>query len=464
MGRRGHRRIIGDVLARHASLLLVLAGLGLLAAGGAGAQTAATTTVPSIELSGSIDPATQKWIESALDQAADDGAPLAIIRIDTPGGLEDSMREIVQEIIDAPMPVVVYVAPNGARAASAGAFITEAADVAAMAPQTNIGSASAVTSTGGDIGGTLGVKITNDAAAFIRALAETHGRDGTVPERMVTEAENVTAAEALDADAIDLVAASEDELLAELDGFRVAGPKATTLDTDGLELSERDMPFQYELLQLLVNPTVAYLLLLVGLVGIAIEIFSPGLIIPGLVGAVSFLLGAFGTAQLPVTAIGIGLLVLGLVMIIAEAHLPTHGLLGVVGVIALAVSGLLLFDTNSDSFEVSAPAVIVVAVLIGGGMAFAVGKAVAARGEPVRAGVEELVGARGDVRDPLAPVGHVYVAGALWRASLADDATAGDAARVSERGARVRVEAVEGLTLRVRPLAEVEASEQGAGT
>ena len=139
------------------------------------------------------------------------------------------------------------------------------------------------------------------------------------------------------------------------------------------------MPFQYQLLQLLVNPTVAYLLLLVGLVGIAIEIFSPGLIIPGLVGAVSFLLGAFGTAQLPVTAIGIALLVLGLVMIIAEAHLPTHGMLGVVGVIALAVSGLLLFDTDSDSFEVSAPAVIVVAVLIGGGLAFAVSKAVAAR-------------------------------------------------------------------------------------
>ena len=162
---------------RRVSVLLVFAGLALLVAGGAGAQTE-DATVPSIELSGSIDPATEKWIGSALDDAADDDAPLAIIRIDTPGGLEESMRGIVQDIIEAPMPVVVYVAPNGARAASAGAFITEAADVAAMAPQTNIGSASAVTSTGEDIGGTLGEKIDNDAAAFIRALAETHGRDG----------------------------------------------------------------------------------------------------------------------------------------------------------------------------------------------------------------------------------------------------------------------------------------------
>jgi membrane-bound serine protease (ClpP class) len=273
----------------HIWLWSVLAGL-LLLPGAVGAQS--SQTVPSIELSGTIDPATEKWIGSALDDAADDDAPLAIIRLDTPGGLDTSMREIIQSILDAPMPVVVYVSPNGARAASAGAFITEAADVAAMAPQTNIGSASAVTSTGGDIGGTLGRKIENDAAAFIRALAEGHGRNGALAERMVTEAENVTAAEALDANAIDIVAASEEELLADLDGYEVQGPKAQTLDTAGFVIDKRDMPLQYELLQILVNPTIAYLLLLVGLVGIAIEIFSPGLFIPGTLGVVSFLLGA----------------------------------------------------------------------------------------------------------------------------------------------------------------------------
>ena len=451
-----------SAMARRAQIWLWLVLIALLALAPVG-DAQSPDQVPSIELSGTIDPATEKWIGVALDQAADDEAPLAIIRIDTPGGLDSSMRAIVSDILEAPMPVVVYVSPDGARAASAGAFITEAGDVAAMAPQTNIGSASAVTATGEDIGGTLEIKIENDAAAFIRALAEGHGRDGALPERMVTEAENVTAAEALDAGAIDIVAADEDELLAQLDGFEVQGPKAQTLATSGLVIDERQMSFQYELLQLLVNPTIAYLLLLVGLVGIAIEIFSPGLIIPGAVGAVSFLLGAFGTAQLPVTAAGVVLLVIGVAMIIAEAHLDTHGIVGAIGVIALAASGLLLFDTDSSELEVSAPVVIAVAILLGGGLAFAVSKAVEAGRAPAQTGREYLVGASGEVRVPLAPVGQVYLDGALWRAMLADDASDDEAERVRGRGARVRVEAVEGLTLRVRPLAEiVSATEEGA--
>jgi membrane-bound serine protease (ClpP class) len=441
----------------------VLAGLALLLPVGGAAQ--GSQTVPSIELSGTIDPATEGWVGSQLEDAADDGAPLVIIRIDTPGGLESSMREIVQDILDAPMPVVVYVSPNGARAASAGAFVTEAGDVAAMAPQTNIGSASAIQSNGEDIGGTLGVKIENDAAAFIRALAESHGRDGELPERMVTDAENVTAEEALAAGAIDLVADSQDDLLAQLDGFEVQGPKEGTLQTEGLEIDERDMSLQYQALQILVNPTVAYLLLLVGLVGIAIEVVSPGLIVPGTLGAVSFLLGAYGSAQLPVTAAGIALLVVGIVLIVAEAHLDTHGIVGAIGVVALAASGLLLFNTDSSSFEVSVPVVITVAVLLGGGLAFVVSKAVQAGKAPPHSGREHLAGYTGDVRVPLTPVGQVYVDGSLWRASLADDASDDDVARVRERGARVRVEAVEGLTLRVRPLADVDATpEQGART
>jgi len=441
------------------ALWCLVAG-ALLAPGALQAQS--SNTVPSIELQTTIDPASAKWISSALDDAADDGAPLAIIRIDTPGGLDESMREIVKDIIDAPMPVVVYVSPDGARAASAGAFITQAGDVAAMAPQTNIGAASAVTATGGDIGGTLGEKVENDAAAYIRALAESHGRDGALPARMVTDAESVTASEALDQRAIDVIAASEDELLTELDGIRVKGPKATILHTAGLEISERDTPLQYELLSLLVNPTVAYLLLLVGLVGLGIEVFSPGLIFPGTLGLVSLLLGAYGTAQLPVTAAGIALLVVGIGLIIAEAHLPTNGVLGAVGVLALALSGLLLFDTGSDAFEVSAPVVIVVALLLGGALAFAVQKVVAARHRPVMTGWEEMVGAVGEVRQPLVPAGQVFVDGALWRAVPAEGAPAGEVERVSRRGARVRVEAVEGLTLRVRPLEREAEPVEGA--
>ena len=442
-------------MRRCVALWLVLCGLLLLVAPASPGQDS-STTVPSIDLSATIDPATEKWIGSALDDAADDDAPLAIIRIDTPGGLESSMREIVKDIIDAPMPVVVYVSPNGARAASAGAFITEAADVAAMAPQTNIGAASAVTSSGGDIGGTLGEKIENDASAFIRALAETHGRDGELPGRMVTDAESVTAQEALDAKAIDLISPDEDALLSDLDGFRVQGPKAQTLDTAGLTIDERGIPLQYELLGIIVDPTVAYLLIVLGLIGIVIEIFSPGLILPGALGAVSLVLGVYGSSQLPVTAAGIVLLVVGIAAIIAEAHLPTGGVLGVVGVISLALSGLLLFDTGSDAFEVSVPAVIVIAVLLGGSLVFVVAKAVEARGRPVASGREEMIGARGDVRQPLDPVGQVFVRGALWRARGIEDADPGDADRLRTLGAIVRVESVEGLTLRVRPGEEAE--------
>jgi len=429
-----------------AMLAAIVAALPL----SAGAQS--STTVPAIEFDGTVDPASEKWIDSALDDAADDDAPLAIIRLDTAGGLESSMREIVQSIIEAPMPVVVYVSPDGSRAASAGAFITEAADVAAMSPQTNIGSASAVTSTGGDIGGTLEVKIENDASAYIRALAEAHGRDGELPGQMVSDAANFTAAEALDGGAIDLVVADDDELLAELDGLRIQGPKAQTLATAGLEIDDRDPPLQYELLSLLVNPNIAYLLLLAGLIGILIEVFSPGLILPGTLGVVSLLLGAYGTAQLPVTAAGIALLVVGIAMVIAEAHLPTGGILGVVGVAAMAVSGLLLFDTGTSELEVSAPLVIAVAVVLGGFMAIAVNKVVQARRNPTMTGWEEMIGAEGDIRQPLGPVGQVFVKGALWRARLAEDAPAIDADRVRERGARVRVESVDGLTLTVRPV------------
>jgi membrane-bound serine protease (ClpP class) len=436
----------------HVWLWFLLAAV-LLVPGAVGAQT--STAVPSIEFGGTVDPATERWIGSALDDAAEEEAPLVIITLDTPGGLETSMRAIVQDILDAPMPVVVYVSPNGARAASAGAFITEAADVAAMAPQTNIGSASAVTAGGEDIEGTLGVKIENDAAAFIRALADSHGRDGELPGRMVTEAENVTAAEALDAGAIDIVAGSEDELLTALDGFKVVGPKAQVLDTAGLELDQRQMPFADELLQLLVNPTIAYLLLLVGLVGIAIELFSPGLILPGVLGVISLVLGIFGSAQLPITVAGIVLLVLGVGLIIAESQLPTHGIVGAGGVVALALAGLLLFNTNTDALEVSVPAVITVALLFGGFLAFATKKALEARRRPVLSGREEMIGATGEVRTPLDPVGQVFVGGALWRATLPEDAAEpeSEVTRLG-RGARVRVESVEGLTLRVRPVEE----------
>jgi membrane-bound serine protease (ClpP class) len=417
-------------------------------------------TAVSIELPGSIDPATEGWIGGALDDAADDGAELVIIRLDTPGGLDTSMREIVQDIIAAPMPVVVYVSPDGARAASAGLFVTQAADVAAMAPQTNIGSASPVSISGADIDEVLGEKIENDAAAYVRALATEHGRNPALAEEMVREATNVTAPEALDAGLIDLIAADEQDLLEQLDGFVVKGPKAGALDTEGLEIETRDMPLQYDLLQLIVNPNVSFLLILTGILGLAIELFSPGLVFPGAAGLISFVLGLYGSAQLPVTAAGIILLVVGIGLIIAEAHVAAGGVLGVIGVIALAASGLLLYDTDAEGFEVSAPLVIGVSVVLGSLLAVAVAKVVEARRNPVWTGEEELPGEEGDVRVGLDPVGQVFVHGALWRAEPAEGPGAGPI----PAGARVRVESVDGLTLKVRTITgDVETTREGAG-
>ena len=431
------------------ALIALVAGALMLALPASGQQDERLAV--SLELTGSIDPATERWISGALEDAADDGAELVIVRLDTPGGLDSSMRAIVQDIIAAPMPVVVYVSPDGARAASAGLFVTQAGDVAAMAPQTNIGSASPITIGGGDVDEVLGRKVENDAAAYVRALAEEHGRDAELAEEMVREATNVTAQEALDAGLVDVVARSQEELLAELDGFRVRGPKAGTLDTEGLVVEERDMPLQYDILQLLVNPNIAYLLLIAGVLGLAVELLSPGLIFPGSIGLLSLLLGLYGTAQLPVTAAGILLLVLGVGMIVAEAHLPTSGILGGLGVVALAVAGLLLFDTDSEGFGISVPLVLGIAIFFGGGLAIVVSKVVEARRNPVYTGQEELVGREGVVRVALDPVGQAFVEGALWRAELVDP----DLAPVVT-GVRVRVESVDGLTLMVRPIADDE--------
>jgi membrane-bound serine protease (ClpP class) len=432
--------------------LLALAGAAIAIAPALGQAPSAGRSsgiAYSIQLQATIDPATEKWISSALDNAASEHARIAIIRLDTPGGLADSMRSIIQDMFAAPMPVVVYVSPDGARAGSAGAYITEAADVAAMAPVTNIGSATPIAIGPGGESQDLARKIKNDAAASMRALARAHGRNAKLAQLLVTKAKNLTAHEAKRAGLIDLVSPSQEALLHQLDGFHVKGTKAQVLRTAGLQIENHDLPFTYQLLEIIVNPTVSYLLILLGLVGLGIELVSPGLIAPGTIGLISFLLGLYGTAQLPVTIAGVLLLVFGVALIVAEAHYSAHGILGASGVAALIASGLLLYNTNSSAFGISVPVVVVVGLALGGLLAIAVQRAVKARRQPKRTGWEEMVGAIGEVREPLDPVGQVFVEGALWRAELAES---DGHQRALERGSRVRVEAVEGLTLHVRRL------------
>jgi membrane-bound serine protease (ClpP class) len=421
-----------------------LAGLALLIAAGPLQGQPQPRVAHSIELSGTIDPASERWVGQALDDAEEAGARVVILRLDTPGGLDTSMRAIVKRIIAAPLPVVVYVAPNGARAASAGLFVTLAADVAAMAPQTNIGSATPVQIGPGEEDEVLGRKVRNDAAAYARALAAGHGRNADLAERMVREAVNVTAARAERAGMVDVLARSEGELLRKLDGYQVRGPKAQVLATDGLRLDRRDMPLHLAALQLLVQPTIASLLLLAGLAGIAIEIFNPGGIAPGVLGAIALVLGLYGTAQLPVTASGVILIVLALGLFAAETQVPSGGLLGGSGIIALVAGLLVLYDTDSEGFEVSVPAAIAGGVLLGAFTLFAASKGLAARHAPVHGGSSELLGQDGIVRSQLDPIGHVFVNGALWRARSLDGETA------LARGERVTVERIEGLTLAVR--------------
>jgi membrane-bound serine protease (ClpP class) len=428
---------------RGLATLSLLAGLVLVTAP-APAQQRDPKVVKSIQLDVTINPATAEWVKEALDDAKREHAYMVIFRLDTPGGLDDSMRKIIKRIIAAPMPVVVYVYPNGARAASAGLYITEAADVAAMAPQTNIGSATPISLGGGNEDKVLGRKIRNDAAAYVRALAEGHGRNPDLAEQMVRKATNVSASEAKRRNLIDVIAPDVPSLVRNLDGYRVKGPKAQRLETSGARIESRDLPFKFQLLELLVNPNTVFLLFTLGLIGLGFELFHPGAILPGAIGGISLIIALFGLAQLPINIAGLLLILLAFGLFVAEAFIVSHGALAAGGVLSLIFGGLLLFDTNNNAYEISVPVVIFTAAMLGSFFAWIISKAVQARHGQVHTGSEELIGAHGTVRSPLDPIGHVFVKGALWRAHTADD-------RPLDAGQEVTVEAVDGLTLTVAP-------------
>src|SRR4051812_41262858 len=344
--------------------------------------------VQSIELDVTINPASAEWVKEALDDAKDAHAYMVIFRLDTPGGLDDSMRKIIKRIIAAPMPVVVYVSPNGARAASAGLYITEAADVAAMAPQTNIGSATPISLGGGNEDKVLGRKIRNDAAAYVRALAEGHGRNPDLAEQMVRKATNVPASEAKRRNLVDVIAPDVPSLVRKLDGYRVKGPKAQRLDTSGARIESRSLPFKFQVLELLVNPNTVFLLFTLGLIGLGFELFHPGAILPGAIGGISLIIALFGLAQLPINIAGLLLILLAFGLFVAEAFIVSHGALAAGGVLSLIFGGLLLFDTNSDAYEVSVPIVIFTAAMLGSFFAWVISKAVQARHRQVHTGTE----------------------------------------------------------------------------
>src|SRR5262245_27699888 len=409
---------------------------------------AAASRVDVLTLDGVISPVTVRLVESAIDQSRARGARALVIRLDTPGGLEKSMRVIAQRILNAEVPVIVYVAPTGARAASAGVFITLAGHVAAMAPATNIGAAHPV-AVGGGIDKESLRKIENDAAAFVRTLALERGRNADWAEKAVRESVSATEREALKLHVVDLVADSLPDLLEKVDGRTVKTSRGpVTLATRGAEVIPVDVGLRERFLNIITDPNVAYVLMMLGVLGLFFELSNPGVIVPGIIGGICLILAFYAFQSLPINFAGLLLILLGIVLLVAEIKIVSHGVLAIGGVIALALGSLLLFDAPEASFRIS-PWLLVASVgVVAATLLVTMTAGARALRRPPMLGAEGMIGATGVARGALSPDGQVHVAGELWRA-VAQGAPVAD-------GHPIRVVEVDGLTLKV-----VEVRESG---
>jgi membrane-bound serine protease (ClpP class) len=399
----------------------------------AGSAHAGNGKVLAVKFDADVNPVTQKWLSDRIKEGAKYDA--LVIELDTPGGLDESMRKIVQDELSAKEPIVVYVAPNGARAASAGVWISQAADVLAMSPVSNIGSSTPISGNGANIGSDLRRKVVNDAAASLRNLAAAHGRNAKWADRAVREASNLTAQEALKMNVVDRIAPNLPKLLDEIDGQK-SKARDVTFHTAGDEVVTQQMGFFTRLLDTLIDPNLLSLLFLAGMGGILFEVFHPGVVLPGALGAVALVTALYGFSVLPTNWAGFALIVLGLFLLVVDAHVVTHGALTLSGLVALAVGLLMLFHDAPAPYRVHVWFVVLITASIGGFMAFALGKAVQARRQP--SAMPTMVGAEGVVRRD----GLVFVRGELWQATPNDGG-------LLEPGARVRVDEVHGLRLTV---------------
>jgi membrane-bound serine protease (ClpP class) len=393
------------------------------------ARAAAAPKVLAIHFTQDVNPVTQDWLNGQLGHAQSHGYSAAVILLDTPGGLEESMRKIVQRELSLRIPVVVYVTPGGARAASAGVWISEAADVLAMTPATNIGSSTPINGNGANIGSDLRRKVVNDAAASLRGLAKQHGRNAKWADSAVRVASNLTAEEALKINVIDLISPSLPALLRTIDG-RVTVPRHFTMHTAGAQIVEVRPGFLTRFLSTLIDPNIISLLFLAGLAGLGFELFHPGVVIPGAFGAICMVCALFGFSVLPLSWAGLMLVLLGAALLVVDAHVTSHGALTLSGLVAMAFGLATLFHNAPAPYHVNIAVVVTVTVLLGGFWAIAVGKSVAARRQPVVVGPQEIVGMEGIVR----PGGRVFVRGELWRASSDSPLREGDHVAVDRIG------------------------------
>jgi len=437
--------------------------MGLVFAGPAASQSPLAVR---LQIDGPIGPATSDYVVRGLASARERDADVIVLRLDTPGGLDTAMRDIIRGIIDSPVPVVSYVAPGGARAASAGTYIVYASHVAAMAPGTNLGAATPVqlgglpggTPDGGGEGkqgsGTMQHKMVNDAVAYIRSLANLRGRNPDWAEKAVREAASLPAEQAVRMHVVDLLAGDTEELLNRIDGREVTvSGHQERLHSAGARVIDLEPGWRTRVLTVLTNPNVAYVLMLIGIYGLIFELANPGAVVPGVIGGISLLLALFAFQALPINYAGLALIALGVALMISEAFVPSFGALGLGGAVAFAAGSLLLFDTNSEAFRISV--YLVAGFTLSSVLVFlgAATLAVRAHRRPVVTGSQQMVGARGVAAvDFESGSGRVRVHSELWRARSAQPISQGET---------VRVTAMDGLRLTVIPEPDSRDTDQG---
>ena len=419
-----------------------------------------------VDVLGPIGPATVEFVVDSLEEAAARNAELLIIRLDTPGGLDASTRDIVKAILNSPVPVATYVAPEGARAASAGTYILYASHIAAMSPVSHVGAATPVSIIGGKPPGqaqepdgdkkdseatteptdVMSRKAINDAVAWVRALATKRGRNADWAELAVREAASITAIEALELGVIDLIAKDVGDLLQQVHGRTVeVQGRERVMDTSSLLVEQLEPSWKSELLAVITSPTIAYLLLLIGVYGLIFEGYNPGAVFPGVIGAICLLIALYAFQMLPVNYAGFALIILGIILMIAEAIAPSFGALGIGGVIAMVIGSIILIDTDVPGFMVSRPLIGAIALVSSLGLMAIIGIAMKARQRPVVSGREELVGAVGTALLDFEQQGSVFVHSERWSAMTSAPLLEGQA---------IVVTAIDGLMLKVRPADE----------
>jgi membrane-bound serine protease (ClpP class) len=436
---------------------LLLLGAVLLALGlvGCAASIGQKGAVHVVTMDGTINPVMARYVESAIGAAEKGDAAAVVLRLDTPGGLDTSMRDIVQRIESSKVPVITYVWPPGARAASAGTFITLAGNVAAMAPSTNIGAASPVGSGGQDITGTEGVKVTNDAVAFITGIAKLRGRNATWAESAVRQGVSADEQEALKLNVVDLVAPDLPSLLAAVNGRSVqllSGP--TTLQVANAPIVYNNTTLVQQFLLILSDPNIAFILLSAGLAAIALEFIHPGFILPGVAGSIALLLAFFSLGTLPVNWAGVALILLAFGLFVAELFVAGFGVLGIGGIVSLILGGLLLTSTSNPEFQVSRWLIYGWAAVIAVFFLMVLSAILRMRRMPSVTGSQALIGRVAVARSPLEPDGQVFLDGARWLAIAQDPPV--------PQGERVVVTGVKGLHLSVRRAGSEEKTAQSA--